>query len=139
MWKATVRNAWSDLAVEKVDVQVADGKKVTQLNIREPQLEVGSQLRVTAEVRMGRLTQDDIAVEIYHGRVDSSGNITSGEVVRMEFVACDETEHVCTFTGAIPCRISGQHGFAIRVMPKHADLLEPYEPGMILWESTNNV
>ncbi|MCD6395395.1 MAG: alpha-glucan family phosphorylase [Planctomycetes bacterium] len=139
MWKATVKNAWSDLAIEKVDVQIAGDKKTSQLNVREPQLEVGSQLHVVAEVKMGRLSPDDIAVEIYHGKVDSAGEITSGEVVRMEFASCDEAEKICTFNGAIPCRISGQHGFAIRVMPKHADLLEPYEPGMILWESTNSV
>jgi starch phosphorylase len=56
----------------------------------------------------------------------------------MEFQSHDEPENTSTFSGMIPCRASGQHGFAIRVMPKHADLVDPYEPGMILWESKGN-
>ncbi|MBE0535998.1 MAG: alpha-glucan family phosphorylase [Phycisphaerae bacterium] len=139
MWKSNVKNAWSDLSIEKVDVEIADGGKISQLNVREPQLEVGAHLRVIADVRMGRLSPEDIAVEIYHGKVDSAGNISNGEAVRMEVTACNDGEHICTFQGAIPCRISGQHGFAIRVMPKHADLVEPYEPGLILWESSSTV
>ena len=138
MWKANVKNAWSDISIEKVDVQIDDGKKISELNVREPQLEVGGQLKVTAEVKMGRLTPDDVAVEIYHGKTDTSGNIIAGEVVRMDFASCDEIENICVFGGAIPCRASGQHGFAIRVMPKHADQVETYEPGMILWESRNS-
>jgi starch phosphorylase len=138
-WKSNLRNTWDDLAIQKVDVEVAEDGKVTHLDVREPQLEVGAHLRVVAEVRMGRLSPDDVAVEIYHGKVDSAGNISNGEVVRMDVAECNEVEHVCTFQGAIPCRSSGQHGFAIRVMPKHADLVEPYELGLILWESSSTV
>jgi starch phosphorylase len=138
MWKANVKNAWSDISIEKVDAQIDDGKKMSELNVREPQLEVGGQLKVSAEVKMGRLTPEDVAVEIYHGKTDTAGNIVAGEVVRMEVVSCDEIENMCVFGGAIPCRASGQHGFAIRVLPKHADQVETYEPGMILWESRSS-
>jgi starch phosphorylase len=137
MWKANVRNAWSDVSIEKVDAEVEEGGNVGLLNVKEPQLEVGGQLKVVTEVKTGRLMPEDIAVEIWHGPTDASGKIIGGEIVRMECQGRDEVENVCTFTGAIPCRTSGQHGFAVRVMPKHADQVEPYEPGMILWESRN--
>ena len=29
---------------------------------------------------------------------------------------------------------TGQHGVAVRVLPNHADLANPYELGLILWE-----
>lgn len=135
MWKTNIKNAWSDLAIEKVDIQIDDGQKVGELNIKQPQLEVGSQLRVDVQVKLGRLNPDDIAVEIYHGRVDSSGNIENGEVARMAYKSNGQTEQTSLFVGSIPCRTSGQHGFALRILPKHSDLIEPYEPGMILWET----
>jgi len=53
------------------------------------------------------------------------------------FEAQARCDGVSLFAGAIPCRISGRHGFALRIMPRHADLVEPYEPGLILWESTD--
>jgi hypothetical protein len=41
-------------------------------------------------------------------------------------------QHRSPFTGTIPCR-SGQHGFAVRVLPRHGDLGNPYEPGLVTW------
>ncbi len=37
------------------------------------------------------------------------------------------------FKGTIPCRSSGQHGYAVRVLPKHRDLANPFESGLIVW------
>jgi starch phosphorylase len=37
------------------------------------------------------------------------------------------------FSGTIPCRTSGQHGYAVRVLPRNADLANPYEPGLVCW------
>ena len=136
MWKNNLRNAWQDLAIEGVDVQIDDGGKLSRLNVKQPQLEVGSQLKVTAHVKLGRLSHEDISVEIYHGKVDSSGDIKKGDISIMVCETNGQEEGKATFSGAIPCKISGQHGFALRILPKHADLTEPYEPGMILWEAT---
>ncbi len=95
-------------------------------------------MQVTARVKLGRLNPDDVAVEIYHGRVDSAGNIENGQVQKMAYQQNVGTDGVSLFAGAIPCRISGRHGFALRIMPRHADLVEPYEPGLILCESTDH-
>ena len=40
---------------------------------------------------------------------------------------------VWVFKGTIPCRSSGQHGYAVRVLPKNADLANPFEPGLVCW------
>jgi glycogen phosphorylase len=37
------------------------------------------------------------------------------------------------FTGAIPLRSSGQHGYAVRVLPRHPSLANPFEPGLVCW------
>ena len=37
------------------------------------------------------------------------------------------------YSGTIPCRASGQHGYAVRVLPKHADLANSFEPGLVTW------
>ena len=47
-------------------------------------------------------------------------------------------ERVARFTGTIDCLNSGKQGFSLRILPRHKDLVEAYEPGMILWESTAN-
>jgi starch phosphorylase len=136
MWKNNVKSAWSQLSIEDVDVQIDDGKKVCHLNVKQPQLEVGSSLRVTAKVHLGELRHEDVAVEIYYGMVDSMCNIESGEVARMEYQSDDDQSDATLFAGNVICRTSGQHGFAIRILPKHEDMVEDYEPGMITWETS---
>ncbi len=37
------------------------------------------------------------------------------------------------FKGTIPCRSSGQYGYAVRVLPRHPDLGNPFEPGLVVW------
>lgn len=134
MWKTSVRNSWNDLSIEDVNVKIDDGKKVSDLNIKQPQLEVGSKVVVQARIRLGNLKPEDIATEIYYGVVDTSGNIEKGQVSKMQFDEMTENDEFAVFSGSIPCKMSGQHGFALRILPQHPDLVEQYEPGMILWE-----
>jgi starch phosphorylase len=108
-------------------------------------LEVGSELQITANVRLGGLSPQDVSVQIYHGAVDSWGNINHGSVKHMEnaeqtsesSVEPNKKENSHRFSGTIKCTHSGKCGFAIRVMPKHEDLVEPYEPSLIAWESAD--
>jgi starch phosphorylase len=37
------------------------------------------------------------------------------------------------FEGRVPCRSSGQYGYTVRVLPKHANLANPFEPGLVAW------
>ena len=135
MWKTDVRNAWQDVSIEDVDIQIDDGGEVCKLHVNQPQLSVGNSLRVTARVKLGKLTPDDVAVEIYYGTVDSKGAIQNGQIAKMQFENNGGSDGLSLFAGNIPCKVSGQQGFALRILPKHADLVEPYEPGMIIWES----
>jgi len=36
----------------------------------------------------------------------------------------------------MPCRRTGQQGLAVRILPKHPDLANPYELQLILWGNT---
>jgi hypothetical protein len=38
-----------------------------------------------------------------------------------------------TFVRHLTCTSSGMHGFTVRVVPKHKDLVSPFETSLILW------
>jgi starch phosphorylase len=38
------------------------------------------------------------------------------------------------FSGSIPCRASGQHGYKVRVLPRNTDLANAFEPGLVSWD-----
>lgn len=132
-WKNNLKQTWDKIAIEEVDTQVID--ETVADNGKEPQLVVGSRIKVTADVRLDGIRPDDVTVQIYYGPTDSWGNISNGVAVDMAYQGNGNPQEVCTFAGHVPCLNSGKCGFALRVLPKHEDMADPYEPGMILWES----
>lgn len=134
-WKSTVRRAWPEIAVKNVFIEAPNGEGCQQLNHSAPQLTVGAQLCIKALVRLGSLQQNDVAVEFYHGPVDTWQNIKRGSAVRMEYAHPADQPDEHWFVGSMPCTQTGKHGVSVRVLPRHEDLIDPYDMGLILWET----
>ncbi len=134
-WKKDIQTGWSELAIRDVKVELANGEGGGELDVRSPQLKVGSNLKVSALVKLGRLKPQDVSVELYHGPLDARGNIVDGAVIKMEHQdwAGQDGEH--WFSGLTPCHVSGRRGVAVRVVPQHPDMTNPHELGLVLWES----
>jgi len=136
IWKSNMKKAWPEFAVKDVKVQVNNGETDVKPNPKRSRLKVGSELSVSALVKLGKVSPDDVSVELYHGSVDAWGNIRDGSTVRMAYKETSDHEGAHWFVGLMPCRKTGPHGLAVRVLPRNADLVDPYELGLILWEET---
>jgi starch phosphorylase len=121
-WKARVRQEWGKVRIERVTA----GSSETQ------DLKVGDQLQVEAVVGLGELKPTDVTVEVYYGSLDAEGLIVDGQALPM-LIAQSKGKGVYVFAGAIGCKTSGRHGYALRVVPHHEDLGNPLEMGLILW------
>ena len=133
-WKSEIKKVWPELEIKDVIMETHNGDGLEQLNPRQPQLKVGSLLYVRALVKLGKVNPNDVSVELYHGPVDTMGNIRDGSSVRMDHKQTSEQDGEHWFVGSMPCRNTGQHGVAVRALPRHTDLINPYEMGLILWE-----
>jgi starch phosphorylase len=120
-WKTRVRANWARVRIEAVET-----KSLTEVR-------VGDEVRVRAQVHLGDLTPEDVAVELYLGRVDADGEIVDAETTSMEPVDSDDNGSYFFETRASPCRKSGLHGYTVRVLPHHPDLSTPFLPGLIAW------
>jgi starch phosphorylase len=120
-WRRRLQQGWPLVRVEAVE---ADGGAET--------MRVGSELKVQAQVKLGPLAPDDVQVQLFHGVLDSFGDIARPHTAPM---ATDGVHHSSSYSyaGAIACTASGQYGFAVRVLPKHADLPHAFEPGLVCW------
>jgi hypothetical protein len=47
-------------------------------------------------------------------------------------VSCENGEQI--YAGRLSTRVSGEHGFAVRVLPRNEDVLVPNELPLITWE-----
>jgi len=120
-WRQTMQRGWGQIKVEGVEVNSSDP------------MQVGGELPVMVRVNLGRFSPDDVEVQLFHGLVDSLGDIPRPELVPMSHNGAPKHGNIWEFHGAILCRSSGQHGFSVRVLPRHGDLASPYEPGLVCW------
>jgi starch phosphorylase len=134
-WKARIKKAWAGFAIKDVKIEASNGQGCTELNQAAPRLKVGSQLQVSARVKLGNVNPKDVSVELYHGPIDSWGNIQNGSAVRMAHKEGAESNGDHLFIGTMSCQSTGQHGLTVRILPRHEQLVDPYEPGLILWEN----
>ena len=119
-WRRGIARGWGQIKVEGVEANGIDP------------LHVGGELQVKARVNLGGLSPDDVEVQLFHGIVDSLGEIPNPMTVKMSQNGSREGS-VWMFHGQVPCRSSGQHGFAVRVLPRHQDLGNAFEPGLVCW------
>jgi starch phosphorylase len=120
-WRRRMQRSWSQVKVEGVEANGADP------------MHVGSEMQVKVRVNLGSLSPDDVEVQLFHGLVDSFGEIPQPRTVSMSHNGTPVAGSTWLFQGTIPCRSSGQHGYAVRVLPRNGDLANPFEPGLVCW------
>jgi starch phosphorylase len=119
-WRKRLAQNWQQVRIEIVETKSAET------------LQVGKDLEVMARVNLGPLGPDDVEVQLFHGLVDSLGEIPNPDTVNMNHNGTAGGAS-WNYTGTIPCRLSGQHGYAVRVLPRHKDLGSPLQPGLVCW------
>jgi starch phosphorylase len=121
-WKDRVREQWSRLRIERVWADTAQGQEI----------KVGDQLQVHAQIHLGELKPTDVAVELFHGPLNAEGQIVEGRALPT-LIAQSKGKGNYVFAGAIACQSSGRQGYALRIVPHHEDLGNPFEMGLVLW------
>ena len=118
-WIQYVRQNWSQLRIlEK------------RAGIKGP-VQFGQKLNVEVSLQLGRLSPNDLAVDIYYGRVDSKAEFLDRETIPLKDFYQEGNKTI--FRGEIPCQKVGRFGFRLRLLPSHPFLSNPYSLGLILW------
>jgi starch phosphorylase len=120
-WAERVRAHWQDVAIEQVEMSAPEKVFVKQ------------SVPVTVTVRLGALSCDDVAVELYIGRMGPDRKIIGGHAVQLTCTG-KRGDHLMVYEGVLTCDTSGLHGLAARVLPKHPDLYDPFRLKCICWK-----
>jgi glycogen phosphorylase len=119
-WMNNVIEAWPQVQLEIVDSALPD------------ELLADQEIRVEARIQPGKLTTDDLAVEVYLGRLNADGEIVQAISAPMKPVRKYGAWQHYQATIA-PKTGSGMHGFTARVLCRHRDLNSSFIPGIIAW------
>ncbi len=122
-WKERVIRSWQSVRIESVEAGERD------------KVQVGDDMRIRTMVNLQDLNPEDVAVQIYHGKIGSTGMIEEGKSFRCSLPKAGKGTNgsVKQFTGAIRYFKSGRHGFTVRVLPHHDDLASPFDTGLLTW------
>lgn len=118
-WRKKVEDIWGQVSIENVDIQ-------------ERTVNVGTEVEIKATVRLGELKPDNVRVQLYHGDLDTRGEIIEGEAIDMDIVKENKDGTVIFATKHTYLR-AGDEGLSVRVLPNHPYMHTSFQPGMITW------
>jgi starch phosphorylase len=119
-WLRKVETEWPRLSVESI------GQGVSEIRL-------GDEVLVSAKVTLNSLSPEDVEVQVLTGLVDANGELKDPIVIPMRLSEQVAGGTYLFQTVVQPSARSGLHGYAIRLLPKHADSASAFLPGLIKW------
>jgi glycogen phosphorylase len=119
-WKHRVRAAWADVKIEHIEA--GDGE-------RGP----GEWLPVRASVALGKLSPEDVTVEVVSGRVTDEEDIVEPEAHPMTPNGAAAGEGTVRYAGEARLGRPGPFGYTVRVVPCHPLLASTAELGLVTY------
>jgi glycogen phosphorylase len=119
-WLRKVETEWPRLSVESA------GEGVSEIRL-------GEEVLVSAKVTLNSLSPEDVEVQVLWGLVDANGELKDPIVVPMRLSERVAGGAYLFQTVIQPSARSGLHVYAIRLLPKHADSVSAFLPGLIKW------
>ncbi|HBB66364.1 MAG TPA: alpha-glucan phosphorylase [Elusimicrobia bacterium] len=118
-WRKKVENSWSRVRI------VTDNFK--------PEMEIysGTRVPIRAIVWLGDLAPEDVDVQLHVGSAGGETAFTEGKSVSMTLDSKMGEAYI--FKGEAEAFRSGRHDFAVRVIPRHPDLVNPFMPFFVRW------
>ena len=127
-WKANIQKHWRNLRIEEYFEKTQ--KDSVQQKISS--LSVGESVSIKAVVHTDALFPNELAVQIYHGVLDATGEIHNGSATPMDYIE-DLGGGKFIFEGKLTLNQTGLHGYTLRVLPYHEDLQSVFDLGLIKW------
>ncbi|MFW0785718.1 alpha-glucan family phosphorylase [Gordonia sp. CPCC 206044] len=88
-------------------------------------------LTLTAHVELGELRPDQVSVQALVGRIADDGEIIDPDVAPMAPLGTADPSGRTLFAATIVPDRSGRHGYTARVLPRHAQLSDDAELGLV--------
>jgi len=115
-----LRDSWDSLKIVKIDANT------------KPVMQRGDSLNVTAHIDLGKMSPNDLLVELYYGAVSNHSNeITNAHRIEMKWVSSND--NLNQYHVRVECTDTGFQGHTVRILPKHEALIHPYRTGFIKW------
>ncbi|HUT32464.1 MAG TPA: alpha-glucan family phosphorylase [Planctomycetota bacterium] len=119
-WKQRLRERWGKIRL--LDV----------LAVPPDEFQAGAESPVRVKLYLDDIKPQEVTVQLYMGRLDAQRQITEPSIVEM---SCEGGERPgeWLYAAQVACRTAGRHGYVFRVLPRHDDLANPHDVGLVFW------
>jgi len=121
-WKSKIPMRFSSLHLLDISVEGIQGDTIV----------VDQPLTVTARIDPGKLSPEEIHVELFIGRDDGNGFIEPPDLVPLK-METNLLNGSLIFAAEYRIRRNGPHSYGIRVLPYNEKLVSKHETGLVLW------
>lgn len=122
-WKARVRVAWPQVAVDHVEALEQAAASGTA--------ELGDTLALRVRVALGGLQPDDVEVQVVAGRVDSDDAIGNAQTSPLKPAGGPDLEGRWVYEGPLSLGRTGPFGYTVRILPSHPLLAASADLGLV--------
>jgi len=88
---------------------------------------------VRVSVALGKLTRDDVTVEVVYGRPDEDDEIVQPSYATLTAEVPEVAEGTVRYSGEVPLERAGPFGYTVRVLPNHPLLDSRAELGLVTY------
>ena len=124
-WKENLRNNWNKVKLEQLD------------NLEHTITSVGDAITVRCKVELENINAEDIEVQLYYGKILSTGVLEEKEIIPMNCISVEVFDSlgktVCEYETTIELNISGNYGYTFRVVPKTNMILREENLNLVKW------
>ncbi|MFI9625577.1 alpha-glucan family phosphorylase [Streptomyces sp. NPDC052042] len=122
-WKAEVRAAWPEVAVDHVAAEAPE--------TAADSAELGLTLLLRTRIALGPLEPDDVEVQAVAGRVDAADGISDARILPLKPTGGQDLEGRWLYEGPLVLDRTGPYGYTVRVLPAHPLLAVGAELGLV--------
>jgi starch phosphorylase len=115
-----LQSAWPRVSIEALPNETSE-------------INLGDQIHLCARIDLEALTPDDVSAQALIGRVDSNGEITEPAIVPMHARRQSDSGGYLFEAIVQPSNKSGLYGYAIRLLPRNCEYINPFSTGLVKW------
>jgi starch phosphorylase len=119
-WLSGLEAGWGKLDIGDITAVNAD-------------VNVGKTVEVGAEVFLGSVSPEHVAVQLYEGALDRDGNFVRGHAHRMERSGDGKKKGWHRYGVTFTAEATGRHGYTVRLIPAHPEIQHTLRLGLITW------
>ncbi len=119
-WLKQVREHWDEMKICDIQDSI------------EGDLPVNGAVSVQVQAHLGALAPEDVRFDIVHGPSATDGTLTAAGEAPL-WLSSRAEDGICHYEGTFEPAVRGRVGYAIRVVPHHAELRNPLDTGLALW------